>query len=627
MRGLRMFEGLSVKNKTMLFVSSVLLFFAFILSLFIYLQQQERVESLQSSYHRHFLESYDKIILKHKEFYENRVRANIASAGVKEALEKQDREKLYALSKGRWETLRKENIFLDVMHFHLCDGTSFLRMHKEEKHSDMIASFRPMLAQVHEKKEPLSGFEAGVYSFSYRVALPIFKDGKYLGALEFGSKPEHILSEMEFFYDLKGAIFIKKSPISATKETKYFEIGNYALVYENLENQALLDGIGKNYNFEDNKNITLDDRNYILYSIDLLDFQKNSVGKVVFFNDITDIQREFYQALERIFFFLTLLLVVILFVVHFGFEKIITILEMANKKVEANYKKMHNYLELIDKNIITSNTDLEGNITYASEALCRISGYEKEELFGQKHNILRHKDMPSSFYENLWASLEQKRFFRGDIKNRTKDGESYWIESTIYALYDEKGVHIGYTSVARDISDRKKVEEISITDALTKLYNRGYFDRVCQRVLDEAKRADGWIAFMIMDIDFFKEYNDTYGHQEGDKVLREVAHSIAESLKRPSDYAFRLGGEEFGVLLKPEEAIGTLKLAHKIQKGVGALKIKHAKSSVAPFVTVSLGIVTKRAREISSCDALYKEADDLLYHAKANGRNSVSANI
>lgn len=622
-----MLSGLSVKNRTMLFVSSIVLLFAAIFSFFIYLQQQERIASLQSSYHRHFLESYDKVVLKHKEFYENRVRANISSVGVKEALEKQDREKLYALSKGRWETLRKENEFLDIMHFHLYDGTSFLRMHKEEKYGDAIANFRPMLKQIHEKKEPLSGFEAGVYSFSYRVALPIFKEGRYLGALEFGSRPEHILSEMEFFYDLKGAIFIKKNPISATKESKHFEIGNYALVYENLENQALLEGIGRNYNFEDNKKITIHDRNYILYSIDLFDFQKNSVGKVVFFNDITQMQKEFHQALEQIFLFLVLLLGVLLLVVHYGFEKIITILEMANKKLEANYKKMHNYLELIDKNIITSNTDLEGNITYASEALCRISGYEKEELFGQKHNILRHKDMPSSFFENLWASLGQKRFFRGDIKNRTKDGESYWIESTIYALYDERGVHIGYTSVARDISDRKKVEEISITDALTKLYNRGYFDRVCQRVLDEAKRADGWIAFMIMDIDFFKEYNDTYGHQEGDKVLREVAHSIAESLKRPSDYAFRLGGEEFGVLLKPEEAIGTLKLAHKIQKGVGALKIRHAKSSVAPFVTVSLGIVTKRAREISSCDALYKEADDLLYHAKANGRNSVSSNI
>ncbi len=622
-----MFEGLSVKNKTMLFVSSVLLFFAFILSLFIYLQQQERVESLQSSYHRHFLESYDKIILKHKEFYENRVRANIASAGVKEALEKQDREKLYTLCKGIWETLRKENRFLDVMHFHLCDGTSFLRMHKEEKYGDMIAGYRPMLAQVHEKKEPLSGFEAGVYSFSYRVALPIFKDGKYLGALEFGSKPEHILSEMEFFYDLKGAIFIKKSPISATKETKYFEIGNYALVYENLDNQALLDGIGKNYNFEDNKNITLDDRNYILYSIDLLDFQKNSVGKMVFFNDITEIQKEFYQALERIFFFLTLLLIVILFVVHFGFEKIITILEMANKKVEANYKKMHNYLELIDKNIVTSNTDLEGNITYASEALCRISGYEKEELFGQKHNILRHKDMPSSFYENLWASLKKSRFFRGDIKNRTKDGENYWIETTIYALYDENSLHIGYTSVARDITDRKKVEEISITDALTKLYNRGYFDRVCHRTLDEVKRADGWIALMIMDIDFFKEYNDTYGHQEGDKVLREVAQYIGESLKRASDYAFRLGGEEFGVLLKPEDLSGAFKMAQKIQNGIADLKIEHSKSTALPFVTMSIGVVTKRAREVSDCDILYKEADDLLYHAKANGRNSVSSNI
>jgi len=460
-----MFGGLNIKNKTMLFVSLVLVLFAAVFSFFIYLQQQERVKSLQTSYHRHFLESYDKIIMKHKEFYENRVRANISSVGVKEALEAQDREKLYALSKGRWDTLRKENRFLDVMHFHLYDGTSFLRMHKEEKHGDMIASFRPMLAQVHEKKESLSGFEAGVYSFSYRVALPIFKDGKYLGALEFGSRPEHILSEMEFFYDLKGAIFIKKNPIAIAKELKHFEIGSYALVYENLENQVLLESIRKNYNFEDNKNITLEDKNYILYSIDLFDFQKKSVGKVVFFNDITEIKKEFYQALERIFLFLALLLVVLLFVVHYGFKKIITILETANKKVEANYKKMHNYVEIIDKNIITSNTDLDGVITYASEAFCRISGYEKEELFGQKHNILRHKDMPSSFYKELWASLERKRFFKGDIKNRTKDGESYWIEATIYALYDENGVHVGYTSVAKDITERKKIDEMSIIDA------------------------------------------------------------------------------------------------------------------------------------------------------------------
>lgn len=622
-----MLSGLSVKNKTMLFVSSVLLLFAAVVSLFIYVQQEKRVANLQDSYHQHFLQSYDKIILKHQEFYENRVKANIASVGVKEALEKREREKLYALSSGRWETLKKENKFLDVMHFHLYDGTSFLRMHKEQKYGDTIANFRPMLAQIHQKKEPIYGFEAGVYSFSYRVALPIFKDGKYLGALEFGSRPEHILSEMEFFYDLKGAIFIKKNPISAAKESKHFEIGAYSLVFENLENQALLEGIGKNYKFEDNKKITLGDRKYILYSIDLLDFQKNSVGKVVFFNDITQMQKEFYQALEQIFLFLVLLLGVLLFVVHYGFEKIITILEMANKKLEANHKKMQNYLDLIDKNIITSNTDLKGNITYASEALCRLSGYEKEELFGQKHNILRHKDMPSSMYENLWDLLVRDGFFRGDIKNRTKDGESYWIETTIYSLYDENGVHVGYTSVARDITDRKRVEEISITDALTKLYNRGYFDTVCQRVLDEARRADGFFAFMIIDIDFFKEYNDTYGHQEGDRVLREVAQCIKDSLKRPSDYAFRIGGEEFGILLKPEDTSGALKLAQKIQRGVGGLQIEHRRSSASPFVTISLGIVAKKAKEISSCEVLYKEADDLLYHAKANGRNSVSANI
>lgn len=622
-----MLSGLSVKNKTMLFVSSLLLFSAAIISLFIFLQQQKRVANLQESYHQHFLQSYDKIILKHKEFYENRVRANIASGGIKDALEKKDRNMLFELSKGRWETLRKENKFLEVMHFHLYDGTSFLRMHEDQKFGDTIANYRPMIAQLHKKQEPVYGFEAGVYSFSYRVALPVFKEGKYLGALEFGSRPEHILLEMEFFYDLKGAVFVKKNPISLKQEAEKFSIGEFSLLYENIGNHALLQSIRKNYTFKDNQKIVLDEKEYILYSIDLLDFEKKPAGKVVFFNDITQMQQEFYETLKQVFTFLAILLATLLFVIHYGFEKIITILETTNKKLETNHKKMQNYLELIDKNIITSNTDLVGNITYASEALCRISGYAKEELFGQKHNVLRHKDMPSSLYENLWDSLQKEGFFKGDIKNRTKDGESYWIETTIYSLYDENSVHIGYTSVARDITDRKRVEEISITDALTKLHNRGYFDTVCQRVLDEARRADGLFAFMIIDIDFFKEYNDTYGHQEGDKVLREVAQCIKDALKRPSDYAFRIGGEEFGVLLKPEDTSGALKLAQKIQRGVGALQIEHRRSSASPFVTISLGIVTKKAKEISSCEALYKEADDLLYHAKANGRNSVSSNI
>lgn len=620
-----MFSGMSVKNKTMLFVSSVFLFFAFFVSFFIFLQQQERVANLQTSYYKYFLESYDKILLKHKEFYENRVRANISSVGIKEALEAQDREKLLMLSKGRWETLQKENRFLEVMHFHLFDGRSFLRMHQEQKYGDAIANYRAMLAQIHQKKEPLSGFEAGVYSFSYRVVLPIFKEGKYLGALEFGSRPEHILSEMEFFYGLKGAIFVKKNPISAKKESKHFEIGEHALVHENLGNQALLESIGTNYDFQKSKRITLGEQNYILYSIDLLDFQNHSVGKVVFFNDITSMYEEFYASLEKIFLFLLLLLGVLLFVIHFGFKKIITILEVTNKKLQANQKKMHNYLELIDKNIITSNTDLEGKITYASEALCRISGYQKEELFGQKHNILRHKDMPESFYEKLWSELRERGFFKGDIKNRTKEAESYWIETTIYALYDENGVQAGYTSVARDITDRKKIEEISITDALTKIYNRGYFDTVCPRMLDEMKREDGWITFMLLDIDFFKEYNDTYGHQEGDRVLAQVALCVKDALKRPSDYAFRLGGEEFGVLLKPEEPLGALKVAQKIQKSINELQIEHKKSTVLPFVTVSLGIVTKKAKEIECCEVLYKEADDLLYRSKANGRNTISS--
>jgi len=621
-----MFHQLSAKNKTMFFVSSVLVLFSLLMFMFIYMEQKKRVDDLQTSYYTHFRQSYDKIISKHKEFYENRIKANIGSIGVKKALLNKDREKLYELSKGRWETLSNENRFLEVMHFHLYDGSSFLRMHEPQRYGDFIAKRRPMVAQVHAKKEPVFGYEAGIYSFSYRVLHPIFEEGNYLGALEFGSRPEHILAEMKFFYDLKGAVFVKKNPITIKNNRAILDLDGYSLVYENLNNEKVLRYITKKYNFEDNKNIEVDGRVYVLYSIDLLDFKNYSTGKVVFLNDITGMQKEFYQTIEKLFIFLFLLLLALLFVVNFGFKKIITILDTTNEKLKQNQQKVHNYLELIDKNIITSNTDLDGNITYASEALCSISGYTKEELIGKNYNIFKHEDMDNGIYENLWRVLKSEGFFKGDIKNRKKDGGYFWVECSIYTLYDENQNRIGYTSVKRDITDRKRVEEISITDALTGIYNRRHFNEVCPKVVLEAKRKNELVSFLIMDIDYFKEYNDCYGHQAGDKALENVAKSMKESLKRASDYCFRLGGEEFGVILKPEDKQSALKVANKIKKSIGDLKIVHEKNSATKHLSVSIGLVTKFACDIADCESIYKEADELLYKSKSDGRNTISTN-
>ena len=183
-----MFDNLSTKNKTMVFVAVVLVIFSLLVYGYIYNEQKNKLQELEKSSYKHFQESYEKILVKHKEFYENRVRANIRSVGVKEAFKNKDRKQLREISQGRWDTLTSENEYLKVMHFINADGKSFLRMHDINRHSDDIGQKRPMVAKVNKEHKPLDGFEEGVYGFLYRVFLPVFCNDTYIGALEFGSE-------------------------------------------------------------------------------------------------------------------------------------------------------------------------------------------------------------------------------------------------------------------------------------------------------------------------------------------------------------------------------------------------------------------------------------------------------
>lgn len=290
-------------------------------------------------------------------------------------------------------------------------------------------------------------------------------------------------------------------------------------------------------------------------------------------------------------------------------------------------KKIKDYVSLVDKNILTSSTDLAGKITYTSEAFCRISGYSKEELLGQRHSIVKHQDTPSHTYDELWESITNNRTWHGELKNRTKNGNFYWVDASIYPIFDEKNEKIGYTAIRIDITDKKRVEELLITDGLTGIYNRRFFNESLPRAINTAKRDRKYFSFLMMDIDHFKQYNDTYGHQEGDHVLIEVAKAIKSSLKRSSDMCFRLGGEEFGVIFESLDPLEAYDIANTIRENVQNLKIAHKKSSTSEYVTISIGLVTKKSTENLVDDEIYKEADNYLYKAKESGRNRVEANM
>jgi diguanylate cyclase (GGDEF)-like protein len=167
----------------------------------------------------------------------------------------------------------------------------------------------------------------------------------------------------------------------------------------------------------------------------------------------------------------------------------------------------------------------------------------------------------------------------------------------------------------------KKLENVSYTDVLTSLHNRRYFNFVYDRELKRAKRTKSYITFMMLDIDFFKQYNDTYGHIEGDFALKSVAKVLKDSLKRPSDYVFRLGGEEFGVILIDTDESNSARLAREICDSIRLREIKHESSNVNEFLTISIGVVCCVADEALNEEILISRADEMLYKAKESGRN------
>ncbi|QKJ27716.1 cache domain-containing protein [Aliarcobacter cibarius] len=287
-------------------------------------------------------------------------------------------------------------------------------------------------------------------------------------------------------------------------------------------------------------------------------------------------------------------------------------------------KELQDYIRIVNQNVIISSTNKDGLITDISEAFCEISGYKKYELLGKTHKLVRHPDTSIDFYKNMWDTLLQGKEWKGEIKNLTKNGDTYWVYAIITPIIKDDIIK-GFTAIRSNITDKKHIEHLSITDELTKLYNRRFFNLKIEEEINRAKREDKSLCLMILDIDYFKQYNDTYGHQKGDFVLQKVAEVLKNSTNRASDFAFRVGGEEFAIvtILKKDKV---LNYAKAIKESIYNLKIEHSNSLVSNYITCSIGISCKMAKDIKNSDEIYKEADDNLYEAKNIGRNSIHVN-
>ena len=199
-----------------------------------------------------------------------------------------------------------------------------------------------------------------------------------------------------------------------------------------------------------------------------------------------------------------------------------------------------------------------------------------------------------------------------------------WEIDFLKHLANQMAIAIEQSQLYRQLAiANQKLHQLATTDGLTGIANRRQFDRVFRLEWRRLARKQLPLSLIMFDIDFFKLYNEFYGHVGGDHCLRQVAGAIAKAAKRAGDLTARYGGEEFAVVLAHTSAEGANVVAREICDGIASLKLAHARSSIGPYVTLSCGSATAIPSAQESPDTLIRSADSALYQAKTEGKNRI----
>jgi len=265
-------------------------------------------------------------------------------------------------------------------------------------------------------------------------------------------------------------------------------------------------------------------------------------------------------------------------------------------------------------------TDKDAIITYVNEAFVAHTGYKAVELIGQSSSILKSGEHDKDFYQKLWNRVLSGKTYRGILINKKKDGHNYYEEQTITPIFDKNNNIKNFVVTSQDITQRVTMEEelkkLATIDSLTSIYNRYKINEEIDIEITRVSRYDESFSLVMLDIDYFKLVNDTYGHDIGDYILQELS-SIVSRYIRASDRFGRWGGEEFMLILPQTNKEEALLTANKIREIIENYPFKHVEK-----LTVSIGVSIYDGVE-NKLDIL-KRVDNALYISKENGRNMVS---
>lgn len=276
-------------------------------------------------------------------------------------------------------------------------------------------------------------------------------------------------------------------------------------------------------------------------------------------------------------------------------------------------------------NDIVFTLDIEGRYTGVYGNWVKKYGIGSKSLIGQTPSEIFG---PEKGYVHEEA---EKQTLKGEGVaydwSQETEGRIEYYQTSLSPIKNSEGNITGIVGVGRNITDKnileEKLRELSYKDGLTLVFNRRYFDETIEKEWEKAARKSSILSLIMLDIDYFKVYNDTYGHQQGDDCLKLIAHTLNEAINRTRDLDLvsRYGGEEFTIILPETNEEGAIKVVERIRHNIEELKLPNINSKVKPFVTLSAGIATIVPTTLSSCKLLINNADKALYKAKESGRN------
>lgn len=346
------------------------------------------------------------------------------------------------------------------------DGKSFYRSWKSDR-GDSLLSYRHDIKYLINYPKTFQSITSGLYDLTINSISPVYKGNTLLGFVELCTKFNSVASILKnqdidpiFVLDKESSekikypfsqIYIDGHYVANAKASKY-------LIH-------LINKIGME-KFKTAEDYLIIDKHLVaIETIKDTNLKKN-IGSYLLFYDLDRVNLSEVKDFE-LFSLLSIAFFIVIYIIVFMYYLKTSYARELDKRVQEQTfqvkeqkKKLNSLLEIYDENVIFSKTDLKGIITHASNAFCRISGYERYELIGKPHNIVRHPDMPKEVFAKLWETIKSGKKITLEIKNLKKDGSYYWVIADIEPEYDENGKHIGYFAVREDITATKEIEEI-----------------------------------------------------------------------------------------------------------------------------------------------------------------------